>query len=229
MLTATSLWIVLISLISRPMAPGFTEYVVLVAQLCLTLWDPMDCTPPHSSVHGILWAILEWIDILFSRGSFQPRDWTRISCVSWVVGRFSTRWAIGEAQIQWGRKESKIFVDETEVRYILTIHYEPSTKQSSFSQSMTQMGHQYQKYLGKLNTIQFLAPSLILLDKKLWKQVPEGKCLTLTRCNSDGHQLREWLNKSVIWYEIILVIWKVYVFHYLHWIFFQLYPKTNVS
>ena len=48
---------------------------VLVAQLCLTLCDPMDCSPPSSSVHGILQArILEWVAIPFSRGSFQPRD-----------------------------------------------------------------------------------------------------------------------------------------------------------
>ena len=41
-----------------------------VAQLCLTLWDPMDCSPPGSSVHGIFQArILEWVAISFSRGS----------------------------------------------------------------------------------------------------------------------------------------------------------------
>ena len=46
------------------------EVKVLVAQLCLTLCDPMDCSPPGSSVHGILQArILEWIAIPFSRGS----------------------------------------------------------------------------------------------------------------------------------------------------------------
>ena len=44
--------------------------------------DPMDCSPPDSSVHGILQArILEWIAISFSRGSSQPRDRTHISCV----------------------------------------------------------------------------------------------------------------------------------------------------
>ena len=44
--------------------------VVLVAQLCPTLHDPMDCGPPGSSVHGILQArILEWVAIPFSRGS----------------------------------------------------------------------------------------------------------------------------------------------------------------
>ena len=38
--------------------------------LCLTLCDPMDCSPPGSSVHGILQArILEWVAIPFSRGS----------------------------------------------------------------------------------------------------------------------------------------------------------------
>ena len=48
---------------------------VLVAQLCPTLCDPMDCSPPGSSVYGILQAgMLEWVDIPFSRGSSQPRD-----------------------------------------------------------------------------------------------------------------------------------------------------------
>ena len=42
--------------------------------------DPMDCSLPGSSVHGILWArILEWGAIPFSRGSSQPRDWAQIS------------------------------------------------------------------------------------------------------------------------------------------------------
>ena len=45
---------------------------VKAAHLCLTLWDPMHY------VYGILQArILEWITISFSRGSSQPRDWTR--------------------------------------------------------------------------------------------------------------------------------------------------------
>ena len=44
---------------------------------CLTLCDPMDCSPPHSSVHGIFQArVLEWVAISFSRGSSQPRDRT---------------------------------------------------------------------------------------------------------------------------------------------------------
>ena len=49
-------------------------------QSCLTLCDPMDCSPPGSSVHGILQArILEWVARPFSRGSSRPRDWTHVS------------------------------------------------------------------------------------------------------------------------------------------------------
>ena len=48
---------------------------VLVTQLCPTLCDPMDCSPPASSVQGILQAkILEWVVISFSRGSSHLRD-----------------------------------------------------------------------------------------------------------------------------------------------------------
>ena len=51
-----------------------------VAQSCLTLCDPMDCSPPGSSIQGILQArILEWVAISFSRGSSRPRDRTQVS------------------------------------------------------------------------------------------------------------------------------------------------------
>ena len=56
---------------------------VLVAQSRLTLCDPTDCSPPGSSVHGILQArILEWVAIPFSRASSRPRDRTRVSCIT---------------------------------------------------------------------------------------------------------------------------------------------------
>ena len=57
---------------------------LLVTHSCLTLCNPMDCSPPGSSVHGILQArILEWVPIPFSRESSQPRDQTRVSCIAW--------------------------------------------------------------------------------------------------------------------------------------------------
>ena len=59
---------------------------VLVAQSCPTVCDPMDWGPPGFSVHGLLQSrILDWIAILFSRGTSQPRDWT---LVSGIAGRF---------------------------------------------------------------------------------------------------------------------------------------------
>ena len=57
---------------------GWHESESEVTQLGLTLWDPMDCSLPGSSIHGIFQAtVLEWGAISFSRGSSQPRDWTR--------------------------------------------------------------------------------------------------------------------------------------------------------
>ena len=55
---------------------------------CPVLCKPMDCSPPGSSVHGILQAsILEWVAIHFSRGSSQPGDQTQ---VSFIASRFFT-------------------------------------------------------------------------------------------------------------------------------------------
>ena len=74
---------------------------MLVSQSSPTLCDPRDCSPPGSSVHGILQArILEWVS--FSRGSSRPRDRTWVSC---TAGRFFTIWATREAGVlpanQW--------------------------------------------------------------------------------------------------------------------------------
>ena len=62
---------------------------LLVAHSCLTLSDPMDCSPPGSSVCGILQArILQLVAIpSFSRESSQLRDQTQVSC---IAGRFFT-------------------------------------------------------------------------------------------------------------------------------------------
>ena len=73
----------LIYLLSSFYLPQYCWTVLcLVAQSCPTLWNPLDCSPPGSSVHGILQArILEWVAVLSSRGSFWPRDWTSVSCL----------------------------------------------------------------------------------------------------------------------------------------------------
>ena len=62
--------------------------ICLVTQLCLTLCDPMDCSLPCSSVHGIFQArILEWAAISYSRGSFPPGAQTHVSCVFSIARR----------------------------------------------------------------------------------------------------------------------------------------------
>ena len=56
------------------------------AQSCPTLWDPMVCSLPGSSVHGIFQArLLDWVATSYSRGSW-PRDQTWVSCIS-CIGR----------------------------------------------------------------------------------------------------------------------------------------------
>ena len=62
---------------------GIIYSVVFIAQSCPTLCNHMDCSPPGSSVHGILQArILEWVAISFSRGSSRPSDQTLVFCIA---------------------------------------------------------------------------------------------------------------------------------------------------
>ena len=63
---------------------------MVVAESCLTLCDPMDCSSPGSSVHGILQArILEWVASPFSKRSSRPRDQTQVSCCRQIVYHLS--------------------------------------------------------------------------------------------------------------------------------------------
>ena len=59
--------------------------VCVCTQLCLTLWDPMNCNPPGSSVHGIFQArILVWV------ATSSSRDWNHVSCISRLFFFFFT-------------------------------------------------------------------------------------------------------------------------------------------
>ena len=70
----------------------------LVAQLCSTLCDPMDCIARQAplSMRILQARILEWIPYPFSRGTSRPRNRTGVSC---IAGRFFTDWPIREAWI----------------------------------------------------------------------------------------------------------------------------------
>ena len=76
-----------------------------VAQSCLTLFDPMDCSLPGSSIQGIFQArTLEWVAISFSRVSSWPRDcfW-----VSHIAGRVFIFWATRESSQSIARQKIK--------------------------------------------------------------------------------------------------------------------------
>ena len=104
-------------LIPTPLA-GCTE-------LSRTLCDPMDCSRPGSSVHGILQArILEWVVMPSSRESSQPREWTQVSC---TAGRFFTSWA----SRCWGtysgrRKGTEVAIPGTNLFVKSLIHKPPT-------------------------------------------------------------------------------------------------------
>ena len=66
-------------------------------QLCPTLCDPMDCSPPGSPVHGIFQTrILEWVAVPSSRGFSWPRDQTWAFCVSCIAGGFFIAESLGK-------------------------------------------------------------------------------------------------------------------------------------
>ena len=75
---------------------GKLKLRLLVAQACLTLRDPMNCSLPGSSTHGISQArILEWVAISLSRESSRPRDGAP---VSFIAGNFFIFWAASGRQ-----------------------------------------------------------------------------------------------------------------------------------
>ena len=79
-----------------------SSYIVLCCakslQSCLTLWDPIDCCPPDSSVQGILQARLrEWVSKSSSRRSSWSGNRTHLSCVSCIGRQILYQWATWEA------------------------------------------------------------------------------------------------------------------------------------
>ena len=86
----------------------------LVVQSYLTLCDPMDCSLPGSSVHGIVQArILEWVSMPSSRGSSQPRDRIQISLIE---GGVFTVWATREARGQRAASKKCLVINASFLR-----------------------------------------------------------------------------------------------------------------
>ena len=71
--------------------------VCVFAQASPALCDPMDCSPPSSSVHGIFQArILEWVAIFFSKGTSRPRHQIHVSWVAYIGRQILYHCAIWE-------------------------------------------------------------------------------------------------------------------------------------
>ena len=69
-----------------------------VTQSCRTLCDSIVCSLPGFFIHGIFPVrVPEWVAISYSRGSSQPRGWTRVSC---IAGRCFTLWATREDPVE---------------------------------------------------------------------------------------------------------------------------------
>ena len=92
----------------------------LVANLCLTLREPLDCSLPGSSVHGILQArILEQVAMLSSRGSSRPRDWQASPVSPVLAGKFFITVPPGKPHISAYR--AIIFILTIKIwRYLMT-------------------------------------------------------------------------------------------------------------
>ena len=79
---------------------GYCKDCVLSPSVVSDSCDRVHCSLPGSSVHGTFQARkLGWVAISSSRESLRPRDWTQVSCVSFIAGRPFPWWAIRE--VQW--------------------------------------------------------------------------------------------------------------------------------
>ena len=90
----------------RTICVNFVSVVELLSHVRLK--EPLDCSLPGPSVHGVLQArILEWVASSSSRGTSSPRDWTGVSCLGrWILYHWATREALPWPKTFLSEKES---------------------------------------------------------------------------------------------------------------------------
>ena len=145
------------------------------AQSCPTLCDPVDYSPPGSSVHGILQAsILERVAMPSSRGSSRPREPTRISCVSCTGRQILCHGAIGKAPGEPGNPSTPLLV-------VLSLSYAPGcplrpsqSRSKGWAASTEPCGSSRQQPPSSGGTRTGLGV----------KEVPSGRLLTMSRTSS---------------------------------------------
>ena len=173
-----------------PQNNGYSEEkmcaCVLVAQSYLTLCDPMDCSQPGSSVHGISQArILEWVAISFFRSSSQLRDQT---CVSCIADRFFTVWVTREAQTKDNQYKFIYAVNNIRLRKIKDTDGRDGWRKVMQERIKNTIEHlcmveRFCHGSEKTITVDFTwtKPNLLLLSKKVKVKVVQS-CLTLCHC-----------------------------------------------
>ena len=107
---------------------SYDKYTVCVCakllQSCPTLCDPMDYSPPGSSVNGILQArMLEWVAMPSSRESSWTRDWTWVSCIGrWILYHWDI-WEAPSSKLKVNVKYMKGWLEEKVVQEIHVIKH----------------------------------------------------------------------------------------------------------
>ena len=155
----------------------------LVAQSCPTVYDPMDCSPPDSLVCGISQArILEWVAFLFSKGSFQPRDWT----CSLALQVDFTIWATKEALDSTNKVVLNILVL---IHIIFSLFWvrtrnSPGSKLLSHREDISLIVQEIVKHFPKVVELEFqlfhvyvsiwCCQSLIVAILQMWVSFPGG-------------------------------------------------------
>ena len=137
-------------------------------QPCLTLCNPMDCSPPGSSVHGILLArTLEWVALPSSKGSSRPRDWI---CISYVL-----HWQADSLPLMPPGKPNRLCI-----LYILEKPTIFPSSESSFSE-LTQLVTNCvgfpcrQVILLDINQVSYKLTPYLILSIWRWCQIPQTK------------------------------------------------------
>ena len=127
----------------RHVQEKYFMYCVKSPQLCLTLCDPMDCSPPGSSAHGISRArILEWAAMPSSRGSSWPRDWIRGSYVS-CTGRqvLYHQWPLWRRHVQ---EEHFILIFDFQSKFLI---FQSNLQSRRFAREYVTSLHSFDKLI----------------------------------------------------------------------------------
>ena len=129
----------------------------------------MDCSPPSSSVHGILQAkILEWVAMPSSSGSSWLRDQTQ---VAWITGGFFTIWAIEEAFVTYFIYSNLYLL----ISYLCLAHFSLHSLDSGFSGSSNQLVTCGFIFRGKLRGPWYLLPNIFHNSIIGWECQGQGR------------------------------------------------------